>query len=461
MNKDTADELKSHFTPRTILAGLGMKLKELGILDTIGEYVQIKQKTVLDSPLDKLTDSLITILAGGKGMVETNHRVRPDRALQLSFGRERCAEQSVISETFNACTSENVEQMGQACQALYQRHSQGFKHPYQQDWQLLDVDLCSQPCGVKAAFATGGYFARQRNRRGRQLGRVLASWYEEIVVDQLYPGNITLTSVLPELLAIAEEVLALDRAKRRRTILRIDGHGGSQALVKHMLERGYQILTKEYGAKRAAKLAATVSTWYDDPKETGRQVGWVGDPTLEQGRRVYRIAVRTPKKNGQWGIGVLVTTLTPLTAAMLAGFRPEDLSSDLNTLLAYVYAYDLRGGGIETAFRQDRQALGIAKRNKKSFQAQFMLTHLNALAHNLLVWSQHWFTPFCPAILQIGLLRLVRDILQCNGRVFFDPVTQLPALIVLSDQQPWAPLLRDALRFMLDPLDVVITLAKI
>ena len=41
------------------------------------------------------------------------------------------------------------------------------------------------PCGEKAAFATKGYFAKQRNRRGRQLGRVLASHYAEIVVDRL------------------------------------------------------------------------------------------------------------------------------------------------------------------------------------------------------------------------------------------------------------------------------------
>ena len=47
--------------------------------------------------------------------------------------------------------------------------------------QVLDIDLSGMPCGKKAALATKGYFANQRNRRGRQLGRVLASRYAEKV----------------------------------------------------------------------------------------------------------------------------------------------------------------------------------------------------------------------------------------------------------------------------------------
>jgi len=61
-----------------------------------------------------VTDGLITILAGGHGLVWANKLVGSDRAVQLAFGREQCAEQSVISETFNACTEQTVAQMEQA-----------------------------------------------------------------------------------------------------------------------------------------------------------------------------------------------------------------------------------------------------------------------------------------------------------------------------------------------------------
>jgi len=407
-----------HFTPRATLIGLGVRIERLGILKTIGQYVDIQQKVILDSPLDKLTDALITILAGGQGLYEANKRVRTDRALQRAFGRDRCAEQSVISEMLNACTVENVNQMSQAMIEIYRQHSDGYRHDYQQEWQLLDIDLHGQPCGPKAAFATAGYFAHQRNRRGRQLGRVWATWYDEVVVDQLYPGNTILPTVLQGLVEQAEQVLELDLARRRRTILRIDGHGGSQANVNWLLARGFQVHTKEYSGKRACELAESVTHWYDDPQQPKRQVGWVTTPAPEYHRPVKRIAVRTRKKNGQWGIGVLISTLSQQLVGHLTGLTREQLADPLACLLAYVYFYDLRGGGIETGFKNDNQGLGIIKRNKKRFEAQQMITHLNALAHNLLTWFQRAVASRWPAIAQLGLLRLIRDVLHLNGRVF-------------------------------------------
>ena len=84
--------------------------------------------------------------------------------------------------------SNTLLQMEQALLTIYRQHSQGYQHDYAAAWQVLDVDMSGLPCGPKAAFATTGYFPKQRNRRGRQLGRVLATHYQEIVVDQLFDG---------------------------------------------------------------------------------------------------------------------------------------------------------------------------------------------------------------------------------------------------------------------------------
>src|SRR5207247_4734352 len=128
----------------------------------------------------------ITILAGAHGLVEINTRLRADVGLQRAFGRTRCVEQSVVQDTLNASTAENVKQMEHAIDSMYRQQSQGYQHNYQASFQVLDVDMSGLPCGPKAAFATKGYFAKQRNRRGRQLGCVLASRYGEIVVDRLF-----------------------------------------------------------------------------------------------------------------------------------------------------------------------------------------------------------------------------------------------------------------------------------
>lgn len=228
MDKFTTEAEGRRFTSRATLVALGLQIRQLGILSLIAERVQIAQKTIQYRPVEKLVDALITILAGARGLVEANKRVRPDRALQRAFGRQGCAEQSVISETLNACTAENVQQMQQAMADIYRQHSAGYRHNYQQGLQLLDIDMTGQPCGKKAAFASKGYFAKQRNRRGRQLGRVLSTWYEEIVVDRLYDGKTQLPKTFQALVLAAEQMLELDETQRQRTILRADGHGGSR-----------------------------------------------------------------------------------------------------------------------------------------------------------------------------------------------------------------------------------------
>ena len=459
MPKDKIKEEESQFTARATLIGLGVRIERLGILEEIRERVKIKQKTVKDSPMDKITDGLITILAGGKGLVEANKRVRPDGALQRAFGRERCAEQSVISQTFDACDEENVIQMAQAQRAIYQAHSEGYGHDYEAEWQVLDIDLTGQPCGKKAAFASKAYFAHQRNRRGRQLGRVWATHYKEVVVDELYEGKTTLPVVLQQLVGQAEAVLELDRHRRERTILRIDAHGGSQKDVNWMIRQGYGFVTKEYSGTRADTLADRVTTWYDDPRLPGRQVGWVTEEAAEYETPLKRIAVRSRKKNGQWGVGVLLSNLSAHQVGLLAGFLPDYLEDPLAHLLAYVYFYDLRSGGIETGFKEDKQGLGITKRNKKSFQAQQMLTHLNALAHNLLIWFQQSLADTWLAVSQFGLLRLIRDLLHFNGQVFFDETHNISTL-VFNSAEPFAQSLVLALRRLLAPYHIAVILDK-
>src|SRR5947209_11504091 len=225
--KESITETTTHFTACASLAAIGLKVKQLDLFGPIRQKVHIEQKTVKYSPHDKLYDSFITMLAGAHGQVEINTRLRSDPALQAAFGRSGCADQSVVQHSLDSCTSENVTQMQQALDEIYREQSAGYQHDYEHEWQLLDVDMSGMPCGPKAAFATKGYFAKQRNRRGRQLGRVLASRYGEIVVDRLFDGKTQLTRALQPLILAAEATLQLDEDQRRRTIVRMDAGGGS------------------------------------------------------------------------------------------------------------------------------------------------------------------------------------------------------------------------------------------
>jgi len=457
MRESTKAGSSQQFTPRAVLAAIGVKIQALDLFAPIREAVQIEQKVVKHTPAEKLYDAFISMLAGAAGLVQINTLLRADPALQAAIGRTCCAEQSVVQDTLDACTPETVKQLEGALNTIYQRHSQGYRHDYPAQYQILDVDMSGMPCGRKAELASKGYFAKQRNRRGRQLGRVVASRYDEVVVDRVFGGTTQLATALQPLVEAAERTLDLTEARRARTILRVDAGGGSVEDVNWALTRGYRVHIKDYSASRARALAAGVPTWVDDPHVPGRQAGWVVAEPTSYVRPVRRIAVRCQKKNGQWGAAVLISALTPAEVLDLTAQPASAVDDPVAVLLAYVYFYDARGGAAETSFQGDKQGLGLTKRNKKRLAAQQMVVGLGSLAHNVLVWARDWLAPHDPPLQRYGVKRLVRDVLQVSGRVVYDTRTRQVQRIVLNKAHPLTAGLARALRSSLAPHHVAIT----
>jgi hypothetical protein len=454
-----SESVKAYFSAHTSLAALGTRLRKLKVFEPIVQEVKIAQKIVKYRPSEKLLDAFIAILAGAQGLVEVNKCVRADLGLQRAFGRTGCAEQSVVQDTLDACTAENVKQMHKAMERIFRRHSQTYRHDYQLDWQVLDVDMTGRPCGKKAKFASKGYFAKQRNRRGRQAGYVIGSWYEEIVVERLFEGKTQLNSALQPLLEAAEQVLELDERKRRRTIVRIDSGGGSVGEINWLLGRDYQVHGKDYSGVRAKTLAESVGQWINDPADSSRQMGWVSLPAELYCRPVQRIAVRCRKKNGQWGYGVILSTLTANDVLFLTGGYEQDGEDPEAVLLAYLNFYDQRGGSVEIEIKEDKQGLASTKRNKRRFEAQQVLIQLEALAHNLLLWARQWLAPHCPKIARLGIQRLVRDVFQMAGLLICDQALDL-LQIVLNQTDPFAKELSTGLAVLLAQEHVAVSLGE-
>jgi hypothetical protein len=447
------------FSQRAALVAVGLKLQAMHLFDPIATGVHISQKVVHYTPAQKLQDAFISMLAGSHGLVETNKRVRPDHALQRAFGRSACAEQSTISETINGATEQNVTELQVAVKTIYQRFSHGYQHDYAKHWQILDADTSGLPAGKKAELCTKGYFARQRNRRGRQLARVTAARYDEVVVDQCYAGKIQLPTALQPLIQAAEDVLGLDAPKRSRTLWRIDAGGGSEDDVNWVLERGYHLLTKDYSSIRAARLAQSVQVWYPDPKVKGREVGLVTHPQAYV-RTTTQIAVRARKKNGRWGYAVLITTLSAADVLELLD-RPRTLAEDAATaLLAYVYCYDLRAGGVEIQIKGDKQGLGLTKRNKRKFTAQQVVVLLASVAHNVVIWARQWLAETSTRFAGYGIVRMVRDVFQTRGRVTLSTDGKVTD-IVLDRNEPMILEIVKGLRILLTDKTVTINLGEI
>jgi len=454
-----SESVKAYFSSHASLAALGRKVKKLKLFEPITQKVKIAQKVVKYRPSEKLMDAFITLLAGAQGLVEVNKRLKADPGLQRAFGRQGCAEQSVVQDTLDACTTENVAQMHQAMEAIFRRHSQTYRHDYQLNWQILDADMTGRPCGKKAKFASKGYFAKQRNRRGRQEGYVIGTWYEEIIVERLFDGKTQLNKALRPLISATEGVLELNERQRQRTIVRIDSGGGSVEDINWLLRRGYQVHGKDYSGVRAKTLAESVIEWICDPDDSSRQMGWVTIAADPYCRPIKRIAVRCRKKNGQWGYGVILSCLAPRDVLLLTGGYEQEIHDPKAVLLAYVNFYDDRGGGVEIEIKEDKQGLATSKRNKKRFEAQQMLVQLEALAHNTLVWARQWLAQVCPKIARLGIKRLVRDIFQMDGFLIFDQSFEL-LYLTLNKADPFAKELSAGLASLLAQEHVAICLGE-
>ena len=446
------------FSARMSLVAFGLRMRQLGLWEVVNRLVHVRQKTIEHTPLDKVQDAFINILAGGQGLVEINTRVRPDQMVQAAFGRESCADQSTVSDTLNACTDETVEQMQEALQTLYQAHSRGYQHNYEKREQLLDLDMTGMPAGRQGEGVSKGYFAKQKNRRGRQLGRVTATWYDEIVIDQLFDGKRQLDANLHELVEAAEQVLELDEERRARTILRVDGGGGATNDINWMLHRGYQVLVKVKNWQRAQTLCQSVTEWHPDAKVSGREVGWIEEPyAYDQPTR--QLGIQTRKKDGTWSHHVLVFNLSN-EALLRLGRQPvrHQLLPE-QVLFAALYAYDLRSGGVETVNRNCKQGLGLIKRNKKFFSAQMMLVLLAQLAYNLITWTRLEMARYVPSFSTLGTLRFVRDVLSIPGRLEWDAQGHL--LFVFNHRHPWAQSFASAFSSLLARDDLSLILGQI
>lgn len=206
-------------------------------------------------------------------------------------------------------------------------------------------------------------------------------------------------------------------------------------------------------------MAESVTQWVDDPRIPERQAGWVTVAPTAYSRPVRRVAVRCRKNNGHWGVGVVLSTLSPHEVIALARQPVDRVQDPCAVLLASVYVSDQRGGGVATSCKGDKQGLGVTKRNKKRFAAQQMVTQLNALAHNTIVWARRWLMPYVPRMRQWGIQRMVRDVFHVSGQIVFDH-RQSISQIRLNPADPLAKGLAPGLFALLGSEHIAVTLGE-
>jgi hypothetical protein len=329
----------------------------------------------------------------------------------------------------------------QALAQIFARHSRTRHHNFHKQPLVLDIDLTGLPCSKHYEGSCKGYFADCKpGTTGRQLYRVSASQYNELVYQQVFAGNTPSATLenFKQMLKAAFAVLGLKAKHKRRVLIRLDGGFGTTAIINYLLEEGYQFVVKLGNAPRAIKLSQSVESWHKDLCHQ-REFGLIqADHGYEKAgqRAVYQIGVRhqpsekakakAPKKSK--AANSLPPQSEPAVPAYhynalvlcLEGLKWDKLAPvEAAALLTQVHFYDSRVV-IETAsIKADKQGLGLTKRRKFSLMGQEMLVLLAQLAHNLVIWAKGWLSKLAPQLHSYGVQRWVRDLLAMAGQVEF------------------------------------------
>jgi len=125
------------------------------------EWVQIPIKTRDFSPTSKLKQVLFSMLAGCEYLSEVNIKLKPEQALAQVCHLDRFSDQSTLSQTLDALTLMNIEQLRAAVTTIWHQDSQTLVH----DWRgflWLDFDLSGLPCGKQAQKGKKGFFSGKK-----------------------------------------------------------------------------------------------------------------------------------------------------------------------------------------------------------------------------------------------------------------------------------------------------------
>jgi hypothetical protein len=125
------------------------------------EKVSFSMKKRDFSPIDKLEQILVSILAGCETISEVNTRLDAEINLAAVGGWPHFTDQSNLSRMLDRLSLKQIEQIRHATTSIWRMNSRIYEH----DWRgylWLDFDLSGLPCSLRAEESQKGYFSDKK-----------------------------------------------------------------------------------------------------------------------------------------------------------------------------------------------------------------------------------------------------------------------------------------------------------
>lgn len=125
----TDQPFNTSFAP---LCALGEALWERSELASLRQFSAIPAKSCVHTSGEKLLDAFLVILAGYSSLYLLNTALRPDPVLAQAWHRTTLADQSSVSRTLDAFTSDALTALRVVSTDFWHSHSQLAQHDWRQ-----------------------------------------------------------------------------------------------------------------------------------------------------------------------------------------------------------------------------------------------------------------------------------------------------------------------------------------
>lgn len=359
-------------------------LREANTLGLLAAWAQLPlghsaQRVTAYRPAQRWA-AVVAGLAGGlKGVAPGNTWLRPNTAVQAWCGG-RFPDQGTIHRWLG--------QVSEAQAAAVRDHLHQVVRQHGRCWQvlwsgrLLVVDVDGQGLvarGQRFAQAAVGYLGEGLDRGYHRYGCSVGAT-REVLDEFLAPGNRTLMSQLPQLLAGLDTVIA--PADRKRVVVRGDAHRGTIGNLRALRQHGYHYRCRLQSWSAAKRLRQRVP---------GTRGGWFAEAD-SQGR-VHRVQFGVLRRWQLSGKGKRRTVST--RATVYCEQQPDGTPewSVLVTDLKHVKGrqlwrhYHERGGTIEEYNDQAERAYHLEGMRTGNFAGLNALHSRIGLCWNLTQWA--------------------------------------------------------------------------
>lgn len=176
------------FSITGFLVPTGHYAQEIGLIDLFKEHLKINMKTVHHSPVEKVIELFVSMIAGCPDVKTMNNRLVPDRLAAAAWGQEQFADQSQVSQVLHRISPQNLLQLEEIFHSLFSQRSLARRHPVD-EWLVVDLDMTGLPVSPSSKTYEGAAFGFMQEETGKgykltcaytggELGEVLGGLFD-------------------------------------------------------------------------------------------------------------------------------------------------------------------------------------------------------------------------------------------------------------------------------------------